>query len=224
MLQFVSLTYYPIELKSGFSYTGDAPACQHEVGHQKGGHSFCWSCPLKAHRSNYIAHVLNLDYISIKKDKEIALEPTQSQEAATKLKLNYFCQLSKGEIINELHERGIQFISTSSTNDLETILFNTLRGIHRVPSVFFSQPLATFLDINIPSYECLPCEPLHYITNHIKNLYEELPYHLNKQEKKLFEDAAIPSFSMFTVKWKNRPENTRHTTNPKRNSRNHLQC
>ena len=78
MLQFVSHTYYPIALKSGFSYTGDAPACQHEVGHQKGGHFFCWSCPLKAHRSNDIAHVFNLDYISIKKHKEIALDSTQS--------------------------------------------------------------------------------------------------------------------------------------------------
>ena len=136
MLQFVSLTYYPTELKSVFSYTGDAPACQHEVDHQKGGHFFCWSCLLKAHRSNDIAHVFNLNYISIKKHKEIALGSTQSQEGATKLKLNHFSQLSKGEIINELHERGIQFISTSSKNDLEAILFNTLRGIHRVPSVF----------------------------------------------------------------------------------------
>ena len=40
-----------------------------------------------------------------------------------------------------------------------------------------------------------PCESLHCITNHIKNLHEELPYHLNKQEKKLFEDAVIASFS-----------------------------
>ena len=58
---------------------------------------------------------------------EIALESAQSQEAATNLKLNYFPQLSKGEIINDLHERGIQFMSTSSKNDLEAILFNTLK-------------------------------------------------------------------------------------------------
>ena len=77
MLQFVSLTYYVIELKSGFSYTSDAPACQHEVGHQKGGHFFCWSCSLKAHWSNDTAHVFNLDYISIKKHKTIALDSTQ---------------------------------------------------------------------------------------------------------------------------------------------------
>ena len=86
-------------------------------------------------------------------------------------------------------------MSTSSKNSLEAILFNTLRGIHRVPSVFFNQPLATFLDINIPSYERLPCKPLHCITNHLKNLCEEPPYNLNKQEKKLFEDAAVASFS-----------------------------
>ena len=121
------------------------------------------------------------------------MESTQSQEAATKLKLNKFYQLSKGEIINELQECRIQFMSTSSKNDLEALLLNILRGLHRVPSVFFSQPIATFLDINIPLI--LPCKPLHCITNHIKNLYEELSYHLNKREKKLFKDAVVASFS-----------------------------
>ena len=50
----------------------------------------------KPSTSNDLAHVFNLDYILIKKRKEIALESTQSQEAATKLKLNKFYQLSKG--------------------------------------------------------------------------------------------------------------------------------
>ena len=173
MLQFVSLTYYVIELKSGFSYTADSPAGQHQVGHQNGGHFFCWSYSLKAHTSNDLAHVFNLDYILIKKRKEIALESTQSQEAATKLKLNKFYQLSKGEIINELQERRFQFMSTSSKNDIEAILLNILRGIHRVPSVFFSQPIATFLDINFSLI--LPCKPLHCITNHIKNCTKNYP-------------------------------------------------
>ena len=31
---FVLLTFYALELKSGFSFTSDAPACQHEVGPQ----------------------------------------------------------------------------------------------------------------------------------------------------------------------------------------------
>ena len=36
---------------------------------------------------------------------------------------------------------------------------------------------------------------LRYHTNHMKNLYEELPHHLNKQEKKLFEEAVVDTFS-----------------------------
>ena len=126
------------------------------------------------------------------------MESTQSQEAATKLKLNKFYQLSKGEIINELQECRIQFMSTSSKNDLEALLLNILRGIHRVPSVFFSQPIATFLDINIPLI--LPCKPLHCITNHIKNLYEELSYHLNKREKSCLRMLLLPRFQEKNVK------------------------
>ena len=53
------------------------------------------------------------------------MEYIQSQEAATKLKLNYLSQLSKGEIKKELHEWGIQFMSMSSKNDLKAISFNT---------------------------------------------------------------------------------------------------
>ena len=103
----------------------------------------------------------------MKKHKEIALESMQSEETALKLKLNYFSRLSKGKIINELHEQGIQFMSRSYKNDLEAKLFSALKGIHIVRSVFCNQPLANFLDINIPSFECLPFKPLHCITNHI---------------------------------------------------------
>ena len=96
----------------------------------------------------------------MKKHKEIALESMQSEETALKLKLNYFSRL-------ELHEQGIQFMSRSSKNDVEAKLFNALKCIHIVRSVFCNQPLANFLDINMPSFECLPCKPLHCIANHI---------------------------------------------------------
>ena len=163
---------------------GDSPACQHEVGHQKGGHFFCWSCFLHASRSSDLAHSYNFPYISMKEHKEIALNSVPAKEAARDLKLNYFSQLAQGEIINELHQRGAKFHSNSNKNHLEGILIDTMKGVHRVPSVFFSQPLASYQDLNLNHYECLPCEPLHCIANHIKNLYEELPHHLEKNEKK----------------------------------------
>ena len=37
----------------------------------------------------------------------------------------------------------------------------------------------------------LPCEPLHGISGHIKNLYDELPSHLNKTEKNYFNETVV---------------------------------
>ena len=93
------------------------------------------------------------------------MEYRQSQEAATKLKLNYLSQLSKGE--QPMSCVNGQF--SSCQGHLKIILGPYLSihwgGMHRVPSVFFSQPLpATSLDINVPSYECLPCKPRYGIT------------------------------------------------------------
>ena len=38
----------------------------------------------------------------------------------------------------------------------------------------------------IISYQVLANEPMHDIAGHLRNLIEELPYHLKKEEKELF--------------------------------------
>lgn len=52
----------------------------------------------------------------------------------------------------------------------------------------------------LESYEVLPVEPLHTITGHIKNLYQELPTHLPAKEKKKFNEAIELSFAGKEVK------------------------
>ena len=47
---------------------------------------------------------------------------------------------------------------------------------------------------NIPDYEILTCEPLYDICNHTKNLYDELPRHLPKNEKAKLNDIISTSF------------------------------
>ena len=44
-------------------------------------------------------------------------------------------------------------------------------------------------------YEILPCEPMHSLGGHIKNLYEELKYHINPIEKQVLTTTITASFS-----------------------------
>ena len=49
-------------------------------------------------------------------------------------------------------------------------------------------------DLNLERYEILPCEPLHDIVGHIKNLYEEIPVHLTSSEKAIFTNLKNATF------------------------------
>ena len=48
----------------------------------------------------------------------------------------------------------------------------------------YNNPLDTLESLNLSKYEFLFTEPLHDISNHIKNLYQEIPYHVPKNKKK----------------------------------------
>ena len=68
-------------------------------------------------------------------------------------------------------------------------IINEMHGIQRLP-MLYNQDVFPLLD----NYEVLGCEPLHDVTNHIDNLYMELPHHLNKSEKKMMEEIIFLSF------------------------------
>ena len=54
-----------------------------------------------------------------------------------------------------------------------------MKGIQRGPALLFYND-----DMEIiMSYEALAIEPMHDIAGHLRNLIEELSYHLNKEEK-----------------------------------------
>ena len=48
---------------------------------------------------------------------------------------------------------------------------------------------------NLQRYEVLPMEGLHTIAGHIKNIYQEIQYHLDKDEKLTFIRAMEASFA-----------------------------
>ena len=58
----------------------------------------------------------------------------------------------------------------------------------------FNNPTASLEQLNLQWYEILPVEPLHAVTGHIKNVLEEIPYHLKGKEKDDFEDFKKASF------------------------------
>ena len=62
----------------------------------------------------------------------------------------------------------------------------------------FKKPALMFGSSEVPDflhqYEVLLVEPLHTIIGHIKNLYQELPWHLSAREKKKFDEAVELSF------------------------------
>ena len=64
-----------------------------------------------------------------------------------------------------------------------------------MPALFFNTPFASPDEINLIRYEILINEPLHDISNHMKNIQEELPHHVPK-EKKCMSNILLPNHSM----------------------------
>ena len=118
-----------------------------------------------------------------------------SKEKSNSHQLKLFYNLTKDAIVQELHERNVKFTCTSSAKDLNALLENEVHGIQRVPALMYNNPLDTLESLNLSKYEILFTEPLHDISNHIKNLYQEIPYHVPKNKKKDVRQILDISFN-----------------------------
>ena len=176
-------------------FKGDDPAAQLEAGQQKGGNYYCWVCPVEASRANDIAHVMNKDYYSmqdrINKIKLSVSSKDKLKSGTTKL----YSNLDKIDIADELHQRKIKFRITQPVKELKEKLLEEMHGIQRLPALMFYHPFHSLSDLNIDRYEVLKSEPLHDITNHIKNLYSELPFHFNINQRKEFINFIEASYN-----------------------------
>lgn len=95
----------------------------------------------------------------------------------------------------ELRERGILYKDNAPKPEYEQDLISELKGVQRVPALLFLSPTEQLANLNIDSYEVLPCEPMHDISNHIANILEEVPRHLQedqKKKKKLMKSSNSP--------------------------------
>ena len=66
-----------------------------------------------------------------------------------------------------------------------------MHGIQRPPAVLFNNHALTLKDINLENYEILKNEPLHDVSNQIKNLYEEMPNHVPKDMRSSFKKLYL---------------------------------
>ena len=174
-------------------FHGDGPACQFEAGQQKGGTYPCWVCPINIERSSDVTYTFNLNIQSVKQRMEKVLESVASQSKIHHRATKLYNNLSKTEIMQELHERGVKFIHNDNKNNLELKLKVEMHGIQRLPALYFEEHDFND-DLMINKYEILPCEPLHDVKGHISNLYEELIHHVNKQEKEILQNLILLSF------------------------------
>ena len=87
--------------------------------------------------------------------------------------------MSLPEIIDERQQRKIQSLSLNKQS-LQTSLDMEMHGIQRMPVLLFPKPFAKLADINLDKYEILINEPLHDISNHIKNIQQEIPYYVHR--------------------------------------------
>ena len=176
-------------------FKGDNPAAQFESGQEKNGDYFCWQCSLFAPLSPNIVHTMSLpnlplsDRISKVRSSEISISKLRGN--CVKLYKNP----KKDEVVQELHERKISFTCMLSTKDLQMLLDKEMHGIQRLPALLFQNPERNLEELYLSDYEVLNNEPLHDVSHHIQNLYEELPHHAPKDFKKSLKEIIQKSFN-----------------------------
>lgn len=78
---------------------------------------------------------------------------------------------------------------------LDVLLENEVHGIQSVTTLMYKNPLDTLESLILSKYEVLNTEPLHNISNHIKNLYQETLHHVLKKKKKHIRQILDVSFN-----------------------------
>ena len=171
-------------------FKGDGPAVAFETGQQKGGHFFCSVCGMHAVMCDELDHVFRCKHRSLKDKQQIILGGPLGRRNSHLRKPKPLKALKKGELLEELRGRGLlEGVKSEKKIDLENEIATELCGVQRVPALLYCNPAATLESLCLGSYEALPCEPMHDISNHINNLLEELSKHLTVEQKRVFDET-----------------------------------
>ena len=121
--------------------------------------------------------------MSIKERIEKVKITTTSVSRLEKNTIKLYENMKKIEIIDELHQRSVKFSFSLPQKDLMSLFQYEMHGIHRLPALLYGYPQKSLGDLNLEQYEILPNEPLHDISNYIKNIYQEIPAHVSKNQR-----------------------------------------
>ena len=171
----------------------DDPSALLEAGKQKGGNYFFPICPIKATQTYSLQILFSADVETFEmKQKKFLDGPIASANIKhVKFPLS---NLTKGDIVTELRGRGVIEESHKSKHLMEYALAQKLRSVKMVPALLYGNEFKEIRNV-LTDYEILPVEPCHDIPGYIKNVYTELPHHLNQTEKETLEHDINTSFA-----------------------------
>ena len=129
-------------------------------------------------------------------DRISKVRSTQASVSKFKKKLvKLYSNIKKDKVVQELHERKVSFTCKSSAKDLQEFLIKEMHGIQRLPALLFQNPTDNLDKLFLKHYGILNNEPLHDISHHTQNLYEEIPTHLPKDFKQSLKKIIHNSFN-----------------------------
>ena len=70
-----------------------------------------------------------------------------------------------------------------------------MHGIQMLLAVPFNNNALTLTNINLENYAILENEPLHNVSNQIKNLHEKMPNHVPKYMRSSFKQIITASYN-----------------------------
>ena len=127
---------------------------------------------------------------SLKDKQQKVLKGKYGKQNSLHKQVKPFSKLSKEELKEELTSRNI-LTNETTKKGLENLLNKELKGTQRVPVILIDKPLAEMKEINLEKYEVVSTEPMHDIGGHVSNIFEELPYHISKEDKGFLLTSSV---------------------------------
>ena len=177
------------------AFKGDHPASQFEAGQQKGGNYACHGCCINSHCIKSIPHSFKCPTINLcNRISKIHVTTSSKERLKNNTIVKRYHHLDLAALINEHQQRNIK-TSSLTKQPLQASLELEKHGIQRMPALLFTAPFAQLDSIYLDKYKTLVNEPLHDISNHIKNLQHEIPHRVPKEKKALVKDIITSSFN-----------------------------
>ena len=159
-------------------FKGDGSAVEYESGQQKGRYLHC-IFGIHSDRVTKLDHAFRCPMKTVDEKWKTVSEGTVGHQNTLNKKPKPFPNLSKADIELDALERKLDWRQSITKSELQFELSQELRGISRVPALFYSTPLETLDNLNLQFYDILPSESMHDIAGHISNIFEESPNHIS---------------------------------------------